>query len=108
MSIRQVIISGMLAAALFNGATQAYCIDKRVGQVNYRLEKQHLRIEQGIKSGKMSPQEAARMHQGWDKIKAEEIIMRKENGGHLTKEDQAILNQQLNMRSKQIYTDKHN
>lgn len=79
----------------------------RVNQVNQRVKNQHNRIEQGIKSGKINKQQAHQLHQERRAIKTEERAMRKADKGHLTKQDQKILNRQLNKRSTQIYKEKH-
>lgn len=79
----------------------------RVNQVNQRVQNQHERIEQGVKNGTISKQQATQLHKERADIKTEEHAMRKADGGHLTKGDQKVLNQQMNARSKQIYQEKH-
>ena len=78
----------------------------RVNQVNQRVQNQHQRIEQGVRSGKISQSEAKQLHQERGQIKSQERAMRKADGGHLTKQDQKTLNQELNNRSQEIKADK--
>jgi len=79
----------------------------RVDQVNKRVQNQHSRIQQGVKSGKISTSQAKQLHGERHAIKTEERGMRKADNGHLTKTDQKMLNKQMNQRSKQIYDEKH-
>lgn len=80
----------------------------RVNEVNQRLKNQHQRIIQGDKSGKLSGAEQRKLHREYRNMKAEERRMRRADNGHLTKQDQRILNRQENRRSRQIYRFKHN
>jgi hypothetical protein len=80
----------------------------RRAQVNKREQRQQNRIANGIKSGKLTPAEAAQLEKQEAAIKAQERSEVKANGGHLTKDQQKQLNQELNQQSKEIYKDKHN
>ena len=76
-------------------------------QVNKRLNKQNKRIKQGVKSGKLTKQQAGQLHKEDRQIRQEERDMASQNGGHITKQEQKTLNQQENAASKQIYNEKH-
>ena len=80
----------------------------RRAQVNRRERRQDQRIDRGVKSGKISPEEAAKLEQEQTAIKQKERAEVKANGGHLTKGQQRELNQELNDTSKEIYRDKRN
>jgi len=80
----------------------------RVNQVNQRLQNQHQRIIQGDKSGQLSGREQRQLHRQYWNIKHEERRMRSADNGHLTKQDQRILNRQESRRSREIYRYKHN
>jgi hypothetical protein len=71
-------------------------------QVNKRLKKQNARINAKEKEGKMSPGEAARLKKNDKDIHQEEKDMAAQDNGHITKQDQATLNQQLDQNSQAI------
>ena len=78
------------------------------GEVGNRLENQQDRIAQGIKSGQLTPGEAAKLEQKDARISQEVRNERAANGGKLTNAERAQVNRQENRSSKQIYKDKHN
>ena len=71
-------------------------------QVNNRLENQKDRIAKAGKEGERSTGKAERLTAKDRKIRQEERLMASQNGGHITKSEQAVLNQQENAVSKQI------
>lgn len=71
-------------------------------QVNNRLANQNQRIHQEVKEGDLSKAQAAKLHKDDRKIRKEERLMASQNGGHITKSEQKVLNQQENSVSKQI------
>jgi predicted transglutaminase-like cysteine proteinase len=79
----------------------------RVNQVNRRETNQQNRIANGVKNGKLTPRQTARLERGEQRLqKNEKRDMAKDNG-HLTKQDQRQLNKEANHMSKRIYKDKH-
>ena len=77
-------------------------------EVNKRLKNQNKRINEGVKSGKLTKQQAHQLHKEDHQIRQEERDMASQNGGHITKQEKKTLNQQENAVSKQIYNEKHN
>ena len=77
-------------------------------EVNRRLKNQNRRIDQGVKNGKLTQQQAQELHAEDKNIRNQERGMAKMNGGHITKEEQKTLNQEENRASRQIYQEKHN
>jgi hypothetical protein len=71
-------------------------------QVNERLENQNKRINKEVKEGEMSKAKAARLRKEDRQIRQEERRMASQNGGHITKAEQKVLNQQENAVSRQI------
>ncbi|AOJ66082.1 hypothetical protein WJ32_27155 [Burkholderia ubonensis] len=71
-------------------------------EVNQRLANQNRRIHHAVKEGEMSHAQAARLHRDDHKIRQEERDMAAQNGGHLTKPEQRVLNQQENAVSNKI------
>jgi hypothetical protein len=71
-------------------------------QVNKRLANQNRRINKEEKEGELSKGQAAALHKDDHQIRQEERDMASQDGGHITKQDQAVLNQQENGVSKQI------
>ncbi|MDP9014940.1 MAG: hypothetical protein M3O41_20200 [Pseudomonadota bacterium] len=71
-------------------------------QVNNRLANQNKRIHQDVKDGTLSKSQAAALHNSDHQIRQEERDMASQNGGHITKSEQKVLNQQENAVSNSI------
>jgi uncharacterized protein HemX len=71
-------------------------------QVNHRLNNQDKRIHNDVKNGTLSKGQAASLHKEDHQVRQEERDMASQNGGHITKPEQKVLNQQENGISKQI------
>lgn len=82
----------------------AFAQSSEVGQ---RAKNQQDRIAQGIKSGKLSAGQTARLEKGEAKINHEVHNDRAANGGKLTQGEKAQVNRQQNRMSGRIYRDKH-
>ena len=80
---------------------------QRRDHVNDRLANQNLRIDNVVRSGKLSPQQAHQLHREDHAIRAEERADAAANGGHITKGEQRQINRQENQVSRQIYAEKH-
>jgi hypothetical protein len=74
----------------------------RRDQVNDRLKNQDKRINQEVKSGQITKQQAAQLHKQDHQIRKEERAMASQHNGHITKAEQRALNQQENGVSKEI------
>ncbi len=75
-------------------------------EVAKRKERQQQRIANGVKSGKLSAGQTARLENKEAKINKETRAMRAANGGKLTAADKAKVNRQQNKVSRQIHKDK--
>ena len=71
-------------------------------QVNSRLANQNKRIRTERKEGEITKGQAAQLHKEDRQVRQEERDMASQNGGHITKSEQRVLNQQENGISKQI------
>lgn len=71
-------------------------------EVNERLAHQNKRINRDVKEGKLTPAQAHKLHKEDRQIRHEERAMASQNGGHITKQEQRVLNQQENAVSRQI------
>lgn len=71
-------------------------------QVNNRLNRQNARIHQEVKEGDLTKQQAWHLHAQDHQIRQEERSMASQDGGHITKLEQASLNQQENHVSQEI------
>lgn len=74
--------------------------------IQKREANQQKRIEQGVKSGELTPKEAGRLEAREAKIKQDEERMKAD--GKLTKKERARLTKEQNKASKKIYEKKHN
>jgi len=113
---RKQIVTTALVAALLNvgflagaalGGEKWKAEHPRRAEVNHRLHNQNARINEGLKTGKLSSQQAQALHQQDRQIRQEERADAAQNGGHITKAEQQQLNQQENALSKQIFVEKH-
>jgi YXWGXW repeat-containing protein len=95
-------LSRSIYADKHNSATATYG-NNPVG--NRRYEQQQ-RIGQGIRSGQMSPGEAARAENRQQSINRQISADRRANGGTLTPGERQNINRQQNRASRQIYNEK--
>lgn len=77
-------------------------IHPRRVEVNRRLENQNDRIHREVREGEMSRGEARSLHHDDRQIRQEEHDMASQDGGHITKTEQRVLNQQENQVSRKI------
>ncbi|MDR3418109.1 MAG: hypothetical protein P4L83_18195 [Nevskia sp.] len=95
----------LLAAGLATNAmadTQWQKNHPRREEVNKRLANQNRRIHNEVKEGEISKGQAARLHKQDHQIRQEERDMASQNGSHITKPEQRVLNQQENRVSGEI------
>lgn len=110
MSLFRQTIPFTLASLLLIGAVgNALAADgewaknhPRRAEVNHRLDNQNRRINQEVREGEISRQQATQLHREDHQIRREERAMAAQNGGHITRSEQRALNQQENAVSRQI------
>ena len=95
-----VSLAGMASTAL--AETQWQKDHPRRTEVNKRLANQNRRINKEVKEGEITKGQAKQLHKEDHQIRQEERDMASQNGGHITKSEQRVLNQQENQVSKQI------
>jgi hypothetical protein len=71
-------------------------------QVNHRLANQNRRIHKDVKNGTLTHGQAAALHKDDHQVRQEERDMASQNGSHLTKGEDRVLNKQENAVSSQI------
>jgi hypothetical protein len=79
----------------------------RRNEANKRVENQRERINEGVKTGKLSEQQAQQLRANDRAIKVQEHAEVRANGGHLTPAQQRQLNQEENANSRLIHDEKH-
>ena len=94
-----------LAAALGLAALTAL---PATAQVNAREANQQGRIDQGVRSGQLTPREAAHAERQQGRIDRTVARERAHNGGYLTPYQRARINARQNRASRNIYRKKHN
>jgi len=80
----------------------------RGNEVNRREGNQQSRVNQGVRSGQMTPGETRNVERRDSSINREAQSDRAANGGRLTGQERKQINQRENNVSKSIYNDKHN
>jgi CRISPR/Cas system-associated endoribonuclease Cas2 len=103
---RTAVAASVIAAFLVAGSaladTQWEKDHPRREQVNNRLANQNKRIQNEVKEGELTKAQAAQLHRQDHQIRQEERAMASQNGSHITRLEQAALNQQENRVSKEI------
>ena len=79
----------------------------RVNEVNQREQNQQDRIANGVKNGKLTPQQTANLEKREASVENREQKDMAKHNGHLTKAEQRGINRQQNRISHSIYKDKH-
>ena len=103
-----LLAGAVISLALIGAASSAFAETKwdknhpRRDQVNDRLQNQNKRIRNEVKEGEITKGQAATLHAQDRQIRQEERDMASQNGGHITKDEQKVLNEQLNGVSKKI------
>ena len=64
--------------------------------MNSRLANQNHRIDRDVRDGKLSHAQASELHREPGQIRQEERNMAAQNGDHITRAEQRVLNQQNN------------
>ena len=95
-----VMLAGMVGTASAETTWQKN--HPRRTQVNHRLAKQNNRIRTDVKDGTLTKGQAATLHQEDHQVRQEERDMASQNGSHITKSEQKVLNGQENAISNQI------
>ena len=75
---------------------------------NLRQLNQERRIDAGVRSGKLTPHEAATLRAQQHSISREKQVMKASHGGHLTRRDRAMLHARQERANHRILMNKHN
>jgi hypothetical protein len=102
-----LFVVGSAAAQSGAGAGKVDPGHPRVNQVNRRETNQQNRIANGVKNGKLTPGQTAKLERGEQRLQNNEKRDMAADNGHLTKQDQRQLNHEANHMSNRIYKDKH-
>jgi len=100
LSVAAVLTMGVAGTAHADGSwAQTH---PRRDQVNDRLANQTRRVHQEVKEGELTKSQAASLHRQDHQVREEERLMASQDGGHITKSEQHVLNQQENKISREI------
>ncbi|MGO9444008.1 MAG: hypothetical protein ACLPXB_04430 [Thiobacillaceae bacterium] len=100
LALAACLIAGLSTSAL--AESQWAKNHPRRHEVNQRLKNQHRRIHREVKQGQLNRAQAGRLHREDHQIRQEERDMASQNGGHITRGEQGVLNRQENGVSQQI------
>jgi hypothetical protein len=100
--MKNILVTALTASLL---AVGAFAQKSEVGR---RAENQQDRIGQGVKSGKLTAGQTARLENKEAGVNHEIRSDRATNGGKLSPAEKRAVNRQQNHLSRQIYRDKHN
>jgi len=98
--MRITTLAALLAAAALPVAAQT-----STPGVDQRHANQEARIQQGVKSGELTPKEAAKLEKGQAKVQVAEDKAKAD--GKVTPKERAKLARMQNKQSKKIYKQKH-
>ncbi len=96
------ILAGLIAAAAATAALPA------AAQVVQRQDEQAARIDQGVRSGELTPGETRHLERQQGRIARTEARMRSHHDGALTARDHDRLARMQNHASRSIAREKHN
>lgn len=97
-----------ILAALLVGTAASSFVFADTPVINQKIRNQRKRIHQGVKSGTLTPAQAAALKQTDKDVRHEKADMIKSNGGKpLTSEQRKLLRQDLRKNSRKIYREKH-
>ena len=99
MHVAKIAMIGIVTLAV---ATPAFAQETRVDR---RQERQEQRIDQGIKSGALTPHETRKLEQGQQHV--EKLETRAQADGKVTGKEKARLEHAQDVQSKRIYKQKH-
>jgi hypothetical protein len=102
LSFAAVLVSLAALSGTASAETAWQKSHPRRTQVNHRLANQDRRIHHDVKDGTLSKGQAASLHQEDHQVRQEERDMASQNGGHITKPEQRVLNSQENSISRDI------
>lgn len=94
--------AALLTSSAFADESHFAKTHPRRAQVNKRLNNQNKRIKNEVREGNMSKAKANNLHEKDRMIRQEERDMAKQNGSHITKGEQKVLNRQENGVSREI------
>jgi hypothetical protein len=97
-----------LSKSIYNDKHNANTATYGNNEVGARRDNQQQRIANGIRSGQLSPSEAAKVEGHEQNINKTIAADRQADGGKLTPADKKNINKKQNNASKQIYNEKHN
>ena len=99
--MKPTLLTALLASVVLASTSFAAEVDQREAN-------QQARINQGVRSGELTPGETARLQNREGRINNEIARDRAANGGHLTPGERARVNRQQDRASAAIARDKHN
>ncbi len=103
-SFTKTVLSIGSAALLM--ATAAYAAPTADPGIQKREQNQEKRIDQGVKSGQLTPREAGKLERQQARIRQNESRMKSD--GKLTRKERRKLTKEQNRASRNIYRKKHN
>ena len=104
LSFLAVVMVG-LPMVLFSAGAYASEPDHKPG-IEQRFENQQKRIDDGVKKGSLTTEEAALVQDNLNRIKAEEAKLK--DAGQLTPKEKESLNHKLDLNSEMIKKEKKN
>lgn len=100
------VVAAALTAMMFGSVVYAANDASHDPGIVARFERQQMRIDQAVKTGNLTKEEAAMVQNNLDRIKAEEAKLKA--AGQLTPKAKADLNKKLDMNSKMIEAQRKN
>lgn len=92
-------------AVLLMGALPALAFAQATPNIDKREARQENRIQQGVKSGELTPREAARLQKGQARVQRMEAKAKAD--GTVTAKERARIERQQNLQSRRIARQKH-
>lgn len=97
----RIIVAALALGALAAGTAAS------AGPVNVRQANQQRRIDAGVRSGKLTRSEAARLRTEQRSIEREKAVLKARHGGHLTAADKRRIHYRQQRANSHILAQKH-
>ena len=106
MSIKTILSTLSISAVFTVLAAGAHADNTKTPVLDKKEAHQEKRIEQGVKSGQLTQQEAAKLEADQTKLKADEAAAKAD--GKVTQKERRELQKEANQDSREIHKMKHN
>jgi hypothetical protein len=99
--MKTIVTAALLTAMIGVVSAPAFAADfaathPRRAEVNHRINHENAKTSREVRDGKLTAQQGRQLHREDHQVRTEERSMASQDGGHITSQEKATLNQQEN------------